>query len=153
MVPTNPYCKEFTFPVEKWSQRKRVPRIWRSNMDLRSYMDHAADELILALDAHIAIEHLGVIRYPADWWQAVKARFFPQWLLHWWPVAYTVNDVRLLYPEIDTRAAQGFKTIVQVHTATMGRSTPIRSKMREMDRYSSHAAQGPCCGPHPAGTR
>ena len=41
-------------------------------------------------------------RYPADWWQACKARWFPRWALRRWPVLERV--VRLeavaLYPKI-----------------------------------------------------
>jgi len=41
------------------------------------------------------------IRYPADWWQAFKARWFPVWALLRWPVEYTTHviDVKAYYPE------------------------------------------------------
>ena len=40
------------------------------------------------------------VRYPADWWQAVKARWFPEWAKQRWPVRYTVEvmEARALYP-------------------------------------------------------
>lgn len=42
------------------------------------------------------------IKYPYDWWQAFKERWFPAWLLKRYPVQYhvVVLDVRALYPEI-----------------------------------------------------
>lgn len=32
-------------------------------------------------------------RYPADWWQAVKERWFPAWAIKRWPVNYKVISV------------------------------------------------------------
>ncbi len=42
------------------------------------------------------------IRYPADWWQAVKQRFFPSWAKNRWPVQEIVQvvDVKALYPKV-----------------------------------------------------
>jgi len=41
------------------------------------------------------------VKYPADWWQVFKARWFPKWALSRWPVHYTqyIIDVRVVYPE------------------------------------------------------
>jgi hypothetical protein len=43
------------------------------------------------------------IRYPEDWWQAIKARWFPKWALNRWPVIETIKvvDVKALYPTIN----------------------------------------------------
>ena len=40
------------------------------------------------------------IKYPADWWQAVKDRWFPGWAKERWPVMFTRHhvDVKALYP-------------------------------------------------------
>lgn len=40
------------------------------------------------------------IKYPADWWQAFKERWFPKWLIESYPIRYKVIDldVRELYP-------------------------------------------------------
>ena len=37
--------------------------------------------------------------FPADWWQAVKERWFPAWALRRWPVKYQrwTLDVKVLY--------------------------------------------------------
>ena len=39
-------------------------------------------------------------RYPADWWQAVKERFAPKFILNRWPVKYIKHyvDVNVIYP-------------------------------------------------------
>jgi len=41
------------------------------------------------------------IKYPLDWWQAFKARYFPDWAKVRWPVEYMVHtiDVEAIYPE------------------------------------------------------
>jgi hypothetical protein len=41
-------------------------------------------------------------KYPADWWQAFRERFFPKWWVKRWPVAYTkmVLDVKELFPKL-----------------------------------------------------
>lgn len=42
------------------------------------------------------------VTYPADWWQAVKARFFPAWLLKRYPVrhASVTVEAQALFPEL-----------------------------------------------------
>lgn len=42
------------------------------------------------------------IEYPRDWWQALKARWYPAWALARWPVAMTVFDwtPSVVYPLI-----------------------------------------------------
>ena len=40
-------------------------------------------------------------KYPADWWQAFKERWFPKLLIKLYPVKYKkiIVDVRCIYPE------------------------------------------------------
>ena len=40
------------------------------------------------------------VKYPADWWQAVKERFAPAWALKRWPVVYTIWEPSVIYPDI-----------------------------------------------------
>lgn len=41
-----------------------------------------------------------LIRYPATWWDAVKERWFPRWLLTRYPATYREHEITLktLYP-------------------------------------------------------
>ncbi len=32
------------------------------------------------------------LRYPADWWQAFKDRWFPEWALKRWPIEWEVRQ-------------------------------------------------------------
>lgn len=43
------------------------------------------------------------IKYPRDWWQAVKERFAPRWFLIRYPVDYkvVVLDVKAIYPDFN----------------------------------------------------
>lgn len=56
------------------------------------------------MGAYIAGQNLKEItsKYPSDWWQAFKERWFPNWLLEYYPVKYTAVklEARVLYPEI-----------------------------------------------------
>ena len=40
-------------------------------------------------------------KYPRDWWQAVKERWFPKWLLERFPIEYKhfIVDARIIYPD------------------------------------------------------
>ena len=42
------------------------------------------------------------VRHPANWWEAVKQRFMPEWIKRRWPVKETVVTLtaRELYPSI-----------------------------------------------------
>ena len=41
-----------------------------------------------------------VVSYPHDWWQAVRERWLPAWMLKRWPIVYKdiVLDVKAIYP-------------------------------------------------------
>ncbi len=63
-----------------------------------------ADGIVLRIRQDVLGRELERIecRYPADWWQAFKARWFPAWALRRWPVKETVRELvaRELYPKI-----------------------------------------------------
>ena len=40
-----------------------------------------------------------LVKYPADWWQAFKERWFPKWLKRKHPVKYTECFAQHLFPE------------------------------------------------------
>lgn len=58
---------------------------------IETYESHLR-ELIYQLDTYmlgLPDERIVVNeRWPADWWQAVKERWLPWWLLQFWPVKY-----------------------------------------------------------------
>lgn len=62
------------------------------------------------------------VKYPADWWQAVKDRWFPEWAKRRWPVQYKRHfiDAKALYPTIpDVPGHQHYLNITH-HSYTGG---------------------------------
>ena len=72
--------------------------------DISDQYQFVADEMLIRLVAEVTAQRitLPAIRYPTDWKEAVKKRFFPKWALKRWPVRYTVEefDVKVIYPMI-----------------------------------------------------
>lgn len=60
--------------------------------DLHASLDEAANELVLTLYAHLYGHEGNRVQvnecWPADWWEAFKDRWFPEWALDRWPVRY-----------------------------------------------------------------
>jgi hypothetical protein len=48
----------------------------------------------------VAVQRECVAEYPADWKEALKARFAPAWFLRRWPVRKSRIDMTVLYPKI-----------------------------------------------------
>ena len=90
-VPYEEFEKIADFEIDtfmEWHQRKLIFR-------LRPF---------LAQVGELRIQHY--IRYPKDWWEAVKERWFPVWLIKKFPVQYTVIDIdypryKAVCPHID----------------------------------------------------
>ena len=70
---------------------------------LNVYLDYVFDMLEFELNGFIwgqKTEPQEII-YPRDWWQAFKARWFPEWLLKKYPVVFIehVISFNVLYPD------------------------------------------------------
>lgn len=65
---------------------------------------HTMDALIMQVRGYVWGEHESLqrqeIKYPRDWWQAFRERWFPAWWLKRYPVKYReiVLDVKAIYP-------------------------------------------------------
>lgn len=70
----------------------------------------------LGLVARVTGRRLPEVRYPADWWQAFKERWFPVWAKERWPVRFTTCDIQALYPDIQLPASCG-RSILRVESA------------------------------------
>ena len=80
--------------------------------------DHI-DNAVLIMRAKIAghdCKKEVIIKYPQDWQEAFKERWFPKWLLKKYPVKYTKEKVsaKIFYPEIKIPAT---KSYVEVYVA------------------------------------
>ena len=60
--------------------------------------------MVASLRARVLGEKLATVevKWPADWWQALKERWFPAWALRRWPVTYRREKLEAvaLYPKI-----------------------------------------------------
>lgn len=70
----------------------------KDNLEVRSLMDERMRRLLLILDMHLQAgdrQQLDYteVKYPADWVQAFKQRWFPGWLLQRYPVRMTAVRV------------------------------------------------------------
>ena len=75
-----------------------------ADVRLEEHVQFSCDSAVLCVRQSILGRELERIecRYPADWWQAFKARWFPAWALRRWPVKETVKELvaRELYPKM-----------------------------------------------------
>ncbi|NIR18000.1 MAG: hypothetical protein GWN86_30505 [Desulfobacterales bacterium] len=71
---------------------------------VKAFADIMSDNVILDFVHYFAAQSLGQIeeKYPADWWQAFRERFFPKWWLKRWPVKHKVVKIeaKAIYPKI-----------------------------------------------------
>lgn len=75
--------------------------------NLRAHIEYTADYCAIELRTFVWAEkeeqQKQTVKYPANWWQGVKERWFPKWALKRWPVVYTVftYSVKVLYPQLN----------------------------------------------------
>jgi hypothetical protein len=74
-----------------------------SLLDVESWIDKIDGGYLLMVRGHVWGEHLETktIEYPADWFQAFKQRFFPRWLIKYFPINMNVIRIEadVLYPD------------------------------------------------------
>ena len=74
------------------------------NAQIDSALEWASEEIALRMIYRVYGQRLDeqVVRHPADWWQAFRARWFPRWWLTRHPVRERAHRMRLyaLYPEL-----------------------------------------------------
>ncbi len=83
-----------------------------SNLDLKTYVDDQARYLVMSLESLVMgrkMERIDVEEYwPADWWQAVRERWLPEWWLDKYPVKYKSvcihKEVWRVCPHLDIKA-------------------------------------------------
>lgn len=71
--------------------------------DFRVVLPHDFAGMVMQIKSMVAGERVHEIRYPLDWWQAFRERWFPKFWLKWYPVKYHEWHVDLLYPLVEHR--------------------------------------------------
>ena len=73
-----------------------------AEVDFSSHLNFMTNDIGVRVKGYIWSENVDTvnIQYPADWWQAVKERFAPKFILNRWPVKYIKHyiDVNVIYP-------------------------------------------------------
>ena len=95
----------------------------RNTMSVQTYINNVTGQMVVDLKASVLAmptrRVLLKVQYPADWWQAFRARWFPAWWLRRWPIEYEVVEVdEQLYgaicPHVDVKVnAEHFKWLAQ----------------------------------------
>lgn len=84
--------EEYTFKMQRIAQ---VVALQSKGVVLQAdrfkFDDHItrAGQHLIQLVLNIATQEEDLCRYPADWWQALKERWFPEWLKRKTPVVWT----------------------------------------------------------------
>lgn len=82
----------------RFAAEKYIPGSYRPQVR----WDLEGRTLAIEIERHIWARRLGdsTAKWPADWWEAVKERWFPVWAKARWPVRYSQLDTTAwhLYP-------------------------------------------------------
>lgn len=74
------------------------------NLLVETWIDRNFNAVILELQMIIAgrVNREVTIKYPEDWWQAVKEHFAPNWFLRRFPIKYVkeVIQAKEFYPDV-----------------------------------------------------
>lgn len=62
--------------------------------------EHLWDGFRVHFTRAIYAQQLETLEYPATWWDAFKARWFPCWILRHFPVEFTRWEAKALYPRL-----------------------------------------------------
>lgn len=95
--------KEYSFKMQQIAQ---VVALQTKGVVLQAdrfkFDDHItrAGQHLIRLVLNIATQEEDLCRYPADWWQALKERWSPEWLKRKTPVKWTEVIAMHKYPEL-----------------------------------------------------
>ena len=104
-----------TLQPQRYAVMEAVPKALLSSakMEASKWVEFTQDRLVLRLSAYMLEQQVDeqYLEYPADWWEAVKLRWFPAWALRRWPVRYTHwrASVCAAYPD---RTIPGERTVI-----------------------------------------
>lgn len=70
----------------------------KAYVDIR-HLEHCTARVLLLIQ-QVAVQRECIARYPANWWEDVKARFAPAWFKRRYPVQERVIDMEVLYPKV-----------------------------------------------------
>lgn len=98
--------ERYKFIAQHIINEKLAGLLYPEDIDVRinTYLNPVCDEVAIQIRALIYGEKLDtkLVEYPADWWQAFKAQYFPRWALKRWPVKNKVIrfEIDAIYPNV-----------------------------------------------------
>lgn len=107
-----PKVKQFSLKRETYAAQQTVSDRIVSDMGLDLVFDYVQEDLyhIFRVKFRPFSEHLvfDTVKYPKDWWQAFKERWFPAWLKLRYPIEYNSYkiDLRALYTKVSVPPSQ-----------------------------------------------
>lgn len=57
------------------------------------------DVMVMQLTGWVTGERINEIKYPLDWWEHFRQRWFPKFLLEKYPVKFRIYKIDVQYPE------------------------------------------------------
>ena len=95
--------EEHTFKVQRLASAYAISKkaITIASERFISKVVDTNDALMVKLLVDIATQEEELHEYPEDWWQAIKERWFPKWLLRRYPVKYAQVWAYHKFPELE----------------------------------------------------
>lgn len=73
----------------------------RNHAEVETRIDQHSQRLVIQLTSFVLAKRredlTESVYYPADWWQAFKARWFPRWALKRWPTRTIMLNITTVY--------------------------------------------------------
>ena len=93
------------------------------DVEFTAHLEHTARLMVLTLTAVIAGERVSEVRYPRDWWQAIRERFLPQQWLKRFPVQYHTWKADAHYPQLKLERGS-FNPVLHVYSSERSQGYP-----------------------------
>lgn len=118
--------KEHRLDLMKQSIGRYISKTELSHMyDAEVYLDYVAEDMVVTLATRIPYKDIKEIRHPEDWWQHVKERWFPSFLLKRFPVKYKKYVATVFYPDLPIPREQNHIVIREVETNGINTGGPM----------------------------
>lgn len=106
-----PYVQEIPLDVVQYVVKQALPLdspLLMGNLEFHQYVNKALHSLVLQLHYKLAHRVAEQIRFPENWWEAVKERWMPKWFLKRYPVKYKVYNVHEFYTNLPIPPGQNY---------------------------------------------
>ncbi len=90
-----------------WMLHLPVTQEMLGDVSAHAWIDHELQMACIQVHSRLFYENLETIEYPADWWQAIKARWLPGWAKRRWPLRMRHYEINAYYPTLRDPEHQG----------------------------------------------